>query len=353
MRKRQLSVLVAAVVAAGGGIVVWQRDDTPVRSRPPATTVATVAVERTDLSTARTLPGTLGYGAPKAIKAPGGTVTWLPAVGATVKRGRPLYRNDDHPVVVLYGSTPLFRKLDTAGLNGRDVRVVVDNLRALGYRTGDQPVHKPRPGDAVYTAGTIQAVRKWQQDAGLAVTGTIDPADVVVLPGPARVGQITAQLGDPAAGGVLTLTGSAKAVTVPVAAAELDTIRAGTAVQVELPGGRTTPGTVTRIDRDAREPEQGADEGAAAEVDVTVTIKDAKAVRKLDSAPVQVSFRGESRDDVLAVPVAALLALSEGGHAVQIAGGPLVAVETGMFAKGLVEVSGDGLDDGTLVVTAS
>jgi hypothetical protein len=53
------------------------------------------------------------------------------------------------------------------------------------------------------------------------------------------------------------------------------------------------------------------------------------------------------------VPVAALLALREGGHAVRIAGGPLVAVDTGMFAMGLVEVSGQGLTAGTKVVTAS
>jgi hypothetical protein len=140
----------------------------------------------------------------------------------------------------------------------------------------------------------------------------------------------------------------------PVAVADLDGIRPGLAVRVELPGGKTTPGRVARIDRDARSPEGGEGQDAeAAEVDVTVTLKDAKAVRKLDSAPVQVSFAGDSRTGVLAVPVAALLALREGGHAVQVAGGPLVAVETGMFAMGLVEVSGDGLAEGTPVVTAS
>ena len=353
MRKRQTAGLVAVVVlAAAGGLAAWQRDDTPVAAGPPAEAVATVAVERTDLSTARTMPGTLGYGVPRTVQGAEGTVTWLPEAGATVRRGRELYRNDDRPVLVLYGSTPLFRPLGSAGLTGRDVRVLVDNLRALGYRTGDQPQHQ-RPGDAVLTTGTIQAVKAWQRDTGRPVTGTVDPAEVVVLPGSARVGQVIAQLGDPATGSILTLTGKAKTVTVPVAVDDVDGIRPGLAVQVELPDGKTTPGRVARIDRDARSPEGGEGQDAeAAEVDVTVTLN-ARAVRKLDSAPVQVSFAGDSRTGVLAVPVAALLALREGGHAVQVAGGPLVAVETGMFAMGLVEVSGDGLAEGTPVVTAS
>jgi hypothetical protein len=66
-----------------------------------------------------------------------------------------------------------------------------------------------------------------------------------------------------------------------------------------------------------------------------------------------VAFTSESRKGVLAVPVGALLALSEGGYAVQLPGGRLIAVRTGMFAKGLVEVSGTGVAAGTKVVTTS
>ena len=62
---------------------------------------------------------------------------------------------------------------------------------------------------------------------------------------------------------------------------------------------------------------------------------------------------GETREGVLAVPVGALVALSEGGYAVQVATEGLVAVETGLFAKGLVEVTGDGVAEGIAVVTTS
>ena len=63
---------------------------------------------------------------------------------------------------------------------------------------------------------------------------------------------------------------------------------------------------------------------------------------------------GDRADAVLAVPVTALIALSEGGYAVEVVAGDgstyLVAVDPGLFADGRVEVSTDGLEDGTIVV---
>ena len=56
------------------------------------------------------------------------------------------------------------------------------------------------------------------------------------------------------------------------------------------------------------------------------------------------------RENVLTVPVAALVALAEGGYGVRSSRARAtryVAVETGMFAGGRVEVSGDGLAEGT------
>jgi hypothetical protein len=62
-------------------------------------------------------------------------------------------------------------------------------------------------------------------------------------------------------------------------------------------------------------------------------------------------------DDVLAVPVEALLALAEGGYGVEVVDAPgrthLVGVDTGTFADGWVEVSGTDVSVGLEVVTAS
>ena len=62
-------------------------------------------------------------------------------------------------------------------------------------------------------------------------------------------------------------------------------------------------------------------------------------------------------DDVLAVPVSALVALLEGGYAVEVVDDDgsrrYVAVETDLFDDGWVEVRGDGLSEGQSVVVAS
>ena len=72
--------------------------------------------------------------------------------------------------------------------------------------------------------------------------------------------------------------------------------------------------------------------------------------------PVQVSLTVQSVRHVLAVPVSALLALSGGGYGLEIvtASGHhyLTGVTVGVFAGGLVQVSGAGVASGTKVVVA-
>jgi membrane fusion protein, multidrug efflux system len=67
---------------------------------------------------------------------------------------------------------------------------------------------------------------------------------------------------------------------------------------------------------------------------------------------VTVTLTASSASDVLAVPVAALLALAEGGYGLEVVQdgvGRVVAVQTGVFADGKVEVSGDGVVEGAVV----
>ena len=87
---------------------------------------------------------------------------------------------------------------------------------------------------------------------------------------------------------------------------------------------------------------------------MTVTLDDPEAAQDLDEAPVDVDVVGVRSDDVLAVPVAALIALTEGGYAVEVVADDgstvLIAVDPGLFADGRVEVSSDGLDVGMAIV---
>ncbi|MEV6706066.1 hypothetical protein [Micromonospora wenchangensis] len=389
--------LVVAVVASG---VVWSVHRGPATAGgDPPVPVQTTTVVRTDLATTVSLTGTLGYGRAEPVKGGrSGTVTWLPPAGATVTRGRQLYRIDDQPVPLFYGGLPLYRDLAEPGTVGRDVRVVASNLKALGYEIGYQPVPgekvsrpvksaasappagqqtSPEPGrgtsgqgaaaptptaaaparvvvrkgEGVLTGSLMRAIKRWQQDAELPVTGRIAVGDVAVLPGAVRVDAVTALRGDPAETPLLTVTPTAKVITVQADVAEAGTIQRGDRVTVTLPGDKTVDGTVSAV---ATAVTQDDDPGPTATPKRAVTVTVDDDLSGIDAADVQVDLAGETREGVLAVPVGALVALSEGGYALQLAdGGRFVAVTTGMFAKGMVEVSGDGITEDLAVVTAS
>lgn len=406
--RRGVVVATAVLLTLGVGAgLLWARDDTAAPAVESGPEIRTVAVTRTDLSGTREIEGTLGYTSPRTLRGPGqGRVTWLAKQGTTVERGRPLYRVDERPAVVFHGSTPLYRRLDAVGLTGRDVRVVADNLKALGYDIGSQPpsgtriqpsppavpdpsaagrteeereetsASQPPPagesgapssaapggdpgatpppvtvkeGDGVLTSSLMAAVRRWQATVGMQPTGVLDVSDVVVTQAAVRVSEVLVQPGDEAATELMTVTATTKSVTVPVEALDIGSIKRKQRVTVVLPDRSETRGRVSAISSVIRGGQDGADEPGRSKINVTVALDDPEAVKDLDSAPVEARFEAESREDVLAVPVGALLALREGGYALRVAGGDLVPVETGMFAEGLVEISGKGVREGMKV----
>jgi hypothetical protein len=426
--KKRVAVGVVVVLAASGlgiGLIEWNsRGKQSAATASGAARVSTVAVVRTDLSDTQTLDGTLGYGQSVAVKGgKDGVVTQLPGVGTTVSRGESLYRVDDRPVSVFYGSTPLFRALEARGTVGRDVGMVADNLKALGYAIGYQPapgtwVNQPvgqdssaqagpagtasadagaetaskagapsavskagtsgassaapspdaprnhasstvrvqvGPGEAVLTDALVAAIKAWQTHVGMIPTGVLGPGDVAVTHGSVRVASVQAQAGDPATTALMSVTGTRKSVTVPVDATEVGSINQGDRVTVTLPDNSTVRGSVSAISTTVQSGDAGdsGSDAGATRVTVSVSLDRTQAVRRLSSAPVQVQFSTRTRKGVLAVPVGTLLALSGGGYAVQLPGGRLVPVRTGLFAKGQVEISGSGIGPGTKLVTSS
>lgn len=374
MGSRRRTAICVAVLCAGAaaGLLWWRNHPAPPAAAGPAGTVPAVAtVEKGDLTDSVLLTGDVGFGPSWQVSGPAeGTVTWLPAVGTTVRRGRPILRVDDRPVLLFYGGTPMFRQLDRLGLVGRDVRVVADNLAALGFGTGRQPrpgtvVRQPPPaapairpaanaesnvptitvkaGEGVVTVQLQTAIRRWQASVGLPPTGTLGVGEVLVQSNAVRVTTRTAQLGAPAAGQLLGLTGIARVVTVQTSPVEAGDVEPGANVTVTLPDGKTAKGRVERV-------AQSTDQSGEAQETITVTPLQPLAQ---EAGNVQVEVAGEVRHGVLTVPVGALLALSEGGYAVQLAGGGLVAVKTGLITNGLAEISGPGIGAGTAVVTAS
>jgi hypothetical protein len=353
MQKRRALVVVLTVVAVGvlgtGAVVVviHGRDVTTVQAAPDPK-VATVAIRKMDIADSKSFPGTLGHGGAQPVKgAGGGLVTKLPQVGDTAERGKALYSVNGLPVPVFFGATPMFRKLDAPTLTGLDVAMVADNLVALGYRVGTRAKD---PAKAVFTPELADALKRWKVKAGLADTPTLDVGEVVVLAGPSRVAGVSAQLGDPAAGPLISVTGTTKAVTIPVDATDVGTIKVGLAVSIVRPDGQEVPGKVTAVGTIAVDDKQAQ---GPAKIDVTATPDDAQALGDLESAPVTVKITTATHPGVFVVPIGALVALREGGYAVQLPEGGLKAVKTGMFARDLVEISGDGLAEGMQVVTTS
>ena len=90
---------------------------------------------------------------------------------------------------------PLWRRLGPGVSDGADVEQLERNLFELGHDPGGMTV------DEEFDADTADAVESWQDAIGVPETGTVEPGDVVFLPGPRRVGQLAASRRRPATAG--------------------------------------------------------------------------------------------------------------------------------------------------------
>lgn len=402
LRRRRGVVVAAAVtfvlLVAGAGALGFggDRDQaSPAASR----SVATVKVTRATLVNAATADGRLDHGQEMLLNLKAtGTVTWLPAAGAVIGRGATVLRVDDRPVVLLFGSIPMYRTLGVPGgagtpaatggqpqstaspggqvsaeaatggqapaqrqsaaaqqVRGRDVKQLKENLAALGYHGFAM--------DEVYSAQTAAAVRRWQKDLGVPQTGAVELGDVSVAPGEIRVARLKTAVGGDAAAGPLTYTGTGRVATVAAPAGGAPWATVGTVLDVVLPDGKTTPGAVASVGTDASSAADGSagsssGQGAgsaggagttATTVPVVISIADQAALGTLDSGPVGIRYVVEQRENVLTVPVAALVALAEGGYGLELTTDRFVPVTTGLFADGRVEVTGTGITEGLTV----
>ncbi|MEV4581055.1 peptidoglycan-binding protein [Nonomuraea jabiensis] len=333
-------------VAATWTAVAVMNDGVPgaaAPARPPVP--ATADITRQDLVETKTVDGALTYAGERRIASgASGTVTWVAAQGAVVRRGRPLLKVDRRPLVLMYGSLPLYRTLQRGVSDGPDVEQLERNLKALGY--GDYLTV-----DDHFSYATEQAVKDWQDDRGLAESGRVDAAQVVFQPAAVRVTDAKAELGARTAPGqqALTVSGIRRLVHVDLDTGDQSLARKGAKVTVTLPGGERAAGRITSVGTVAES--SGSERDATTTIDVDITL--AKPPRtKLDQAPVEVEMASARHANVLAVPVEALLALREGGFGVEVvedAASRIVAVETGAFGGGLVEVKGAGLAEGMKV----
>jgi peptidoglycan hydrolase-like protein with peptidoglycan-binding domain len=226
-------------------------------------------------------------------------------------------------------------------LQGDDVLQLEEALVALGY---EGPVV-----DGIWDPGTSDAVLAWQAATGLEEDGVVDLGEVVFLPSQVRVTDVVASVGSSVSPGapVLGISSSDQFVTFDLPAADQGLVAVGQEVIIEMPDGSDTAGTVIEIDSVATGGQGNATFG------VKIVLDDPSVAVGLDEAPVDVEVISDSVLDVMAIPVSALVALAEGGYAVEVqtaTATQLIAVEPGFYADGLVEIESAGLSVGDMVV---
>lgn len=334
-----------AVAAAWTAVTIMTDGGTVAATPAKPAVAATADIARTDLVDTKTVDGTLTYAGEHRLAATAaGTVTWVADEGAVIRRGRSLLKVDRKPLTLMYGSLPLYRTLERGIDDGPDVKQLESNLKALGY--GDDLTV-----DDEFTYATYLAVLEWQDDRGLVETGKVDASQVVFLGSAVRVSDAKLEVGDRINPGqqAMTVSGTRRLVHVDLDTGDQAMARKGAKVTVELPGGERAKGTITSVGKVAES--SGKDQDASTTIDVDITLAKAPKTR-LDQAPVDVELESERHKNVLAVPVEALLALREGGFGVEVVEGAtsrIVAVKTGAFGGGMVEITGDGLAEGMKV----
>jgi peptidoglycan hydrolase-like protein with peptidoglycan-binding domain len=348
MSARRTAGVVASVVTVGAvaaAVTIFNLPDTGNNSSSASdksTVTGTADIAKETLIDRESHDGTLGHGSTTTLASRGsGTVTWLPSAGTTIGRGKPLYKLDNKPVVLLYGSLPAYRDLKS-GVKGADVKQFEKNLWALGYRGFTV--------DDKFTGATADAVQDWQDDLGLSKTGTVASSQIWYAPTAIRTDSLSSAGGATVQPGaeLLKYTGTALVATVDLTMDAQRLAKQGAPVRVSMPDGKQLPGRIVGVGTTVQEGQGDQEDTTLIELTISLT----GAPKGMDEAAVSVDFVSSERKDVLTVPVAALLALAEGGYGVQVVDGTatkIVPVETGLFAAGKVEIKGAGLAAGMKV----
>jgi hypothetical protein len=334
-------VLVGGAVFVGLNLPLGTSDDTANAAATPIVPVSAATITQRTMESTEEFDGTLGYaGEGVIISGLDGTYTDLPEAGDILTLGDGIYEVDGtNTSYLMYGKRPAYRALDIDSDNGPDIKQLEASLEQISFPAVFGANFEP---DWNFRQKTEDAVTKWQKRTNQEQDGGIEMGEITFLPEDVRVTEVLPELGSRSqAGQVLAYTsGTDLVVTLDLAADRRDILGIGDAVSVELPDGAHAAGTITEISSVAQTL-QGASDPT---VEVTVELEDTEAVGDLDGAAVDVSVVRQTRPDVLTVPVDALIALREGGYAIELVAADgstyLTLAEIGLFDDNGVEVSG-------------
>ena len=297
------------------------------------------------------------------------TVARHGAIGSVVSPGTPvvtgtvLFTDNGVPVIAVEGDSAalpaLGRVLKVGVTDGADVKALERALVDLGFDPDSTMTV-----DDHFDAATAKVVQAWQAKIGVAAadTVTVPKGSFVVVPsgllaGTALVADGTTIAGDTV---VSTLTAPAREVstTAPVGDA---TFVLGASIEVEFPDGTRQTGTVVNVGTTATNSSNTP--GATPSVPITIRVDQIPStVDSFVQIPVTLRVVADEAKGAFVVPVGALVALAEGGYAVEAVDSTqadgtfvshLVGVTTGLFADGFVAVTGKQLSEGLKVVVPS
>ncbi|MHB8394641.1 MAG: peptidoglycan-binding protein [Candidatus Dormibacteria bacterium] len=329
-------------VATSGWLVTLSRPATSTSGNDPVQQTV-MTVEPATLSTTASFSATIGY-QPALIKASAvvpGVVTALPAVGSVIDQGQTLFELDGEPTILLYGSVPEWRTLAVGAPPGTDIQELQKNLNQMGYDNG-----YPLPEDGVFSVSTGYAVQRFLKAKGLAPSTQLTYGTVLFAPGPLFVSGLAVGLGSTVSGGaeILTVTSTQRTVTGSYAGSGL---AVGQRASVTPDSGATTvAGTVTALTAQTS--------NGSSQESVTITVAGSP-VLPTGEISAQASVVTASVKNALAVPAQALVALVEGGYALEVPTSRgrehLVAVHVGATGShNLVQVSGPAVRPGLRVL---
>ncbi|MEO7015315.1 MAG: peptidoglycan-binding protein [Leifsonia sp.] len=350
-KKRRLIIVtacaLAALVAGGGLTAAFAVDSGDAKPQKKRIDAATSLVVQGTLQGSSSASGTLAYGGARSIPSgSGGVITSLPSPGATVQLGEPLFAVDNQPTYLMYGALPAWRSFQSGMPDGPDVRALKESLKALGYFDGDP--------DETFTWATKAAIVRWQKATGQEQTGSIPLSRIVFDSGAVRISELPGVVGDPALPGapIIKVTDLTKLVNVNLQLSDQQLGVVGRKVAIDLPTGETTAGTIASVGVPTET--DGDNGGKVVTIPVVITLDDPAVTGALQQATVIAKFPTEKRDNVLSVPVGALLALDGNRFGVELVRSDgttkRIPVKTGLFAAGRVEISGDGIQKGQKVV---
>ena len=345
-RRAVLTTACIGVVATGAFVVVRtadasDTDDSSTTTRDTGTTDDAqtvdsdrlVAAEKRDLIRSEEFDGAIGHGDSDTLRLAGdGTITQLPNVGDIIDFGKSILEVDGEPVLYLQGDRPAWRALG-AGVKGEDVRQLEAALVSMGYADPTKV-----EVDDTWTSATTAAVKLMQKFMGLPIDGRLETSEIVFGTAPIRIAEIGGGLGDRVSEAAIETSGLEQSIEMRISASKAHLVEVGTNLDIELPSGESVAGTVESV----ATPETGEDGKKTVAVVITTD-----AVDDADGTPVTVTLDIVAVSNATAVPAAALLALAEGGYAVEVPdpsgsnGTRLVGVEIGEFADGWVEITGD------------